>query len=48
MLDKVFAYIDIVTRHAGQLDRIHWVIISVVVLGLGVVCMRGFGSQQSY
>jgi hypothetical protein len=40
--------IEIVTRYAGQLDRQQWVIVSVLVLGLGLVTMRGFGSRNNY
>jgi hypothetical protein len=48
MLDTVWKYIEIVTRHAGNLERTHWVILSVIVLGVGVACMRGFGSRNSF
>jgi hypothetical protein len=48
MPDKVWHYVDVVTRAAAQLDRTHWIILSVVVLGLGLVCMRGFGSRSQY
>ncbi|MDX1946438.1 MAG: hypothetical protein SFU86_13645 [Pirellulaceae bacterium] len=48
MLDKVWLYVDQVTRAASHLERTHWIILSVVVLGLGLVCMRGFGSRNQY
>jgi hypothetical protein len=48
MADWVWHYIDLVTRQASHLDRQHWVLLSVVVLGLGMLCMRGFGSRTSY
>jgi hypothetical protein len=48
MPDLVWDYIDVITRHASQLDRQHWVVLSVLVLALGLVCMRGFGSRNSY
>ena len=41
-------YIDTVTRAAGQLHREHWIALSVVVLILGLICMRGFGSRTNY
>jgi hypothetical protein len=41
-------FIDTVTRHAGQLDRQQWVIVSFLVLGLGLLTMRGFGSRNNY
>lgn len=48
MLDFVWNYVELVTRYAGQLERNHWVILSVIVLGAGMVCMRGFGSRNSF
>jgi hypothetical protein len=48
MVDKFWHYADVITRAASQLDRQHWVILSVVVLVLGLVCMRGFGSRSNY
>lgn len=40
--------IETVTRYAGQLNRQEWVIISILVLGLGLLTMRGFGSRNNY
>jgi hypothetical protein len=48
MLSRVFHYVDVVTRAASQLDRQHWVILSVLVLLVGLACMRGFGSRNNY
>lgn len=48
MVDKLWHYVDVITRSASQLDRQHWVILSVVVLIVGLVCMRGFGSRNYY
>jgi hypothetical protein len=48
MPDMVWHYIDLVTRHASHMERQHWLIVSVVVLGLGMLCMRGFGSRNYY
>ena len=45
---QFWRFLDDVTYHAGKLDRQHWIIISVVVLGLGFMCMRGFGSRNDY
>jgi hypothetical protein len=47
-MDRVWHYLDVVSRSASQLDRQHWVILSVLVLVLGLVCMRGFGSRNNY
>jgi hypothetical protein len=48
MVDKFWHYVDVVTRSAAHLDRTQWVILSVVVLGVGILCMRGFGSRNNY
>ena len=48
MLNRVWHYAEVVTRYAGQLDRIHWIVLSVIVLLVGFVCMRGFGSRSNY
>jgi hypothetical protein len=48
MLHQVWRIIDVVTLRAGQLDRQQWVILSVLVLVLGLVTMRGFGSRSNY
>ena len=40
--------IETVTRLAGQLDRQQWVIVSFLVLGLGLLTLRGFGSRSNY
>jgi len=40
--------IDTATRYAGQLDRNQWVMVSVLVLGLGLLTLRGFGSRSNY
>jgi len=45
---QVTRYIDAVVRSVSGLHREHWIAISVVVLLLGLVCMRGFGSRQNY
>lgn len=45
---QVTRYIDAVVRSACQLQREHWIAISVVVLVLGLICMRGFGSRNNY
>jgi hypothetical protein len=45
---QVTRIIDQVVYSAGHLHREHWIAISVVVLILGLVCMRGFGSRNNY
>jgi hypothetical protein len=48
MLSQVWRIIDRVTHYAGQLSRHEWIAVSVVILILGLVCMRGFGSRNNY
>ena len=45
---QIVRFIDLVTRYAGQLDRQQWIILSVLVLMLGLITMRGFGSRNNY
>jgi hypothetical protein len=44
----VWRFVDDVTRYAGQLDRQQWIVLSILVLGLGLITMRGFGSRNNY
>ena len=48
MPNPIWRVINVVTCYAGQLDRQHWVVISFLVLGLGLLTMRGFGSRSNY
>jgi hypothetical protein len=47
-MDLILRYVDSVTNAAGHLQREHWIALSVIVLLLGLVCMRGFGSRNNY
>ena len=44
----IWRIVDRVTQYAGQLDRHQWIVLSVLVLGLGLITMRGFGSRNNY
>jgi hypothetical protein len=48
MLDRVCHFIDSVTRSASQLDRQQWLVLSILVLVIGLISMRGFGSRSNY
>jgi len=48
MLEKVLQLVDHVTRQAAYLDRQQWIVLSVLVLLVGLVCMRGFGSRTNF
>jgi hypothetical protein len=45
---QVWRIVDVVTQQAGHLDRHQWIGISVLVLVLGLITMRGFGSRSNY
>jgi hypothetical protein len=44
----VWRLVDRITHYAGQLDRQQWIVLSVLVLILGLITMRGFGSRNNY
>jgi hypothetical protein len=44
----VTRFLNVMTSYAGQLDRHQWLFISLLVLGLGLLTMRGFGSRSNY
>jgi hypothetical protein len=48
MLDKALRLIDQLTRQAAYLDRQQWIVLSVLVLLVGLACMRGFGSRSNF
>lgn len=48
MLDRLWHYVDVVTRHASQLDRQQWITLSILVLVIGLISLRGFGSRTNY
>jgi len=48
MSTLVWNFVEDVTRYAGKLDQQQWIIVSVLVLILGLITMRGFGSRNSY
>lgn len=45
---NIWRIIDRVTEQAGNLDRQQWIMLSVLVLVLGLITMRGFGSRNNY
>jgi len=48
MTEPIYRVLNLVTSYAGQLDRQQWVVISFLVLGLGLLTLRGFGSRSNY
>lgn len=47
-MDTFWRYLDQLTNYAGNLERQHWILLSVAVLVMGLICMRGFGSRTNY
>jgi hypothetical protein len=47
-MNHVARIVDELTAIAGGFDRQQWILISVVVLIVGLVSMRGFGSRNNY
>jgi hypothetical protein len=45
---QVWRYVDSVLNAAGHLDREHWVLLSALVLVVGLIALRGFGSRTNY
>ena len=45
-------YLSIVMREINSflysLDPKEWAVIAVIIVGLGVLCMRGYGSRDTY
>ena len=46
MSGMISKYLDIVFRHLNEMERIHWIGISVVVLVVGIGCMRGLNTRM--
>jgi hypothetical protein len=44
----IYRAVNLITNYAGQLDRQQWLVVSILVLGLGLLTMRGFGSRSNY
>jgi hypothetical protein len=48
MTYQISRLLDDLTRIAGNFDRQQWIMISLLVLVIGLVTMRGFGSRINY
>jgi hypothetical protein len=46
MSSMISNYLDILFRHINQMERIHWIGLSVVVLVVGIGCMRGLTTRM--
>jgi hypothetical protein len=47
MADQFWHYVDVVTRSAGYLDRNQWLIVSLAVVIISFLSMRGFSSRNN-
>lgn len=48
VLTKAWRYIDQFTRFVGDFETHHWVLVGIVLIVVGLVCMKGFGLQKAY
>jgi len=44
----IHGWIREIFRYAGRLDPQQWVLVLAVVIIIGLICMRGFGSRSQY
>lgn len=42
----VSRYFNTLIHHINQMERIHWIGLSVVVLVVGIGCMRGLNTRM--
>ena len=42
----IHRYFDLLIRNINQMERIHWIGLSVVVLVVGIGCMRGLNTRM--
>lgn len=45
-MPAVSKYFDLVMNKISHLDRIHWVGIAVVLVVVGIACMRGMNTRM--
>ena len=48
MWEYFFKFSSAIHRQLGDLSRTQWVMVLSVVLVIGFICMRGFGSRTKY
>ncbi len=41
-------YVNVFLRYCDRLDYQEWFLLGLVVVGLGLFCMKGFGSRSNY
>jgi|GEM_PF-6660136 len=45
-MDKVSRYLDLLFRQINQMEAIHWIGVAVVLLVVGIGCMRGMNTRM--
>jgi hypothetical protein len=48
MWERLLSLQNCVLSHINQMERHHWMIAAAVVVTVGAMCMRGFGSRTNY
>lgn len=48
MLDYVDRACNFVMHYANNLSPREWLVVLALVVPLGLICLRGFGSRSSY
>ncbi len=44
----VYHWIHVVLHYASRLAPQEWLLVLIVVIGIGALCLRGFGSRSQY
>jgi hypothetical protein len=44
----MYGWIREIFHYAGRLDPQQWLLVLIVVIIIGLVCLRGFGSRSQY
>ena len=47
-MDHLSTVMRQISRLICNLDPAEWAVVAVVVVGIGVLCMRGYGSRDTY
>ena len=46
MSAMITRYLDVIFSHINRMERIHWIGVAVVVLVVGIGCMRGLNTRM--
>ena len=48
MLEQLFDFGGVVIKYVGELSYKEWLVVLAVAVGVGFLCLRGYGSRTSY